>query len=56
MGHSHQAKDKLMSVDLGELWRYRDLCMLLVKRNIYTSYKQTVLGPVTVQFPRLDVR
>ncbi len=39
-------KDKLMSVDLGELWRYRDLCMLFVKRNIYTSYKQTVLGPL----------
>ena len=39
-------KESLLSVDLGELWRYRDLCMLLVKRNIITQYKQTILGPV----------
>lgn len=39
-------KDKLLSVDFGELWRYRDLCMLFVKRNITTQYKQTVLGPL----------
>ena len=39
-------KDKLMSVDLGELWRYRDLCMLLVKRNVIVQYKQTILGPL----------
>jgi ABC-type polysaccharide/polyol phosphate export systems, permease component len=38
--------DRLLSVDLGELWHYRDLCMLLVKRNIITQYKQTILGPV----------
>lgn len=39
-------KDKLLSVDFGELWRYRDLLMLFVKRDITTSYKQTVLGPL----------
>ena len=39
-------KDKLLSVDFGELWRYRDLCMLFVKRNITTQYKQTILGPL----------
>lgn len=38
-------KEKLLSVDFRELWRYRDLCSLLVKRNIITQYKQTVLGP-----------
>ena len=38
-------KDKLLSVDLKELWRYRDLCSLFVKRNIITQYKQTILGP-----------
>ncbi|MBP5645575.1 MAG: ABC transporter permease, partial [Bacteroidales bacterium] len=27
-------------------WRYRDLCMLFVKRNITTQYKQTILGPL----------
>lgn len=39
-------KDKLLSVDLSELWRYRDLCMLFVKRNITTQFKQTILGPL----------
>ena len=39
-------KDKLWSVDLKELWRYRDLASLFVKRNIITQYKQTVLGPL----------
>ena len=39
-------KDKLLSVDFKELWRYRDLCGLFVKRNIITQYKQTILGPV----------
>ena len=39
-------KDRLLSVDFGELWRYRDLCMLFVKRNITTQYKQTILGPL----------
>jgi lipopolysaccharide transport system permease protein len=38
-------KDKLLSVDLKELWRYRDLLTLFVKRNIITQYKQTILGP-----------
>lgn len=39
-------KDRLLSVDFGELWRYRDLLSLFVKRNIVTQYKQTVLGPL----------
>ena len=38
-------KDKLLSVDFKELWAYRDLCSLFVKRNIITQYKQTILGP-----------
>ena len=40
-----EPKDKLLSVDFKELWRYRDLCALFVKRNIITQYKQTILGP-----------
>jgi len=36
----------LLSVDFGELWRYRDLGYMLVKRDIVTLYKQTVLGPL----------
>ncbi len=39
-------KDKLLSVDLKELWQYRDLCSLFIKRNIITQYKQTILGPL----------
>ena len=39
-------KDKLLSVDFKELWHYRDLCGLFVKRNIITQYKQTILGPL----------
>lgn len=38
-------KDKLLSVDFKEMWRYRDLYVLFVKRNITTQYKQTILGP-----------
>ncbi len=38
-------KDNLFSVDFKELWAYRDLCSLFVKRNIITQYKQTILGP-----------
>jgi lipopolysaccharide transport system permease protein len=30
---------------LDELWRYRDLVLLLVRRNYVASYKQTILGP-----------
>lgn len=39
-------KEKLLQVDLKEIWDYRDLCMLFVKRNVTTQYKQTILGPL----------
>lgn len=39
-------RERLLSVDFGELWRYRDLCSLFVKRNIVVQYKQTILGPL----------
>lgn len=29
-----------------ELWQYRDLLMLLVRRDVVSTYKQTVLGPL----------
>lgn len=38
--------NKLWSVDFKEIWRYRDLIVLFVKRNIVVQYKQTVLGPL----------
>lgn len=37
---------KLWSVDFREIWRYRDLISLFVKRNIVVQYKQTILGPL----------
>lgn len=37
---------KLWEIDLRELWRYRDLWSMYVKRDIITQYKQTILGPL----------
>lgn len=31
---------------LGELWDYRDLIALLVRRDLVAQYKQTILGPL----------
>jgi lipopolysaccharide transport system permease protein len=39
-------KTRLMDLHLGEVWRYRDLLMLLVRREFVATYKQTILGPV----------
>ncbi len=33
-------------VDWREIWEYRDLLLLLVKRDLTAVYKQTVLGPL----------
>ena len=39
-------KRKLIDLNFREIWRYRDLLILFVKRNIVTVYKQTILGPL----------
>ena len=39
-------KSSLLSVDFGEIWQYRDLYRMFVKRDIVTWYKQTILGPL----------
>jgi len=39
-------KNKFFSLNLKEVWRYRDLLLLFVKRDIVTVYKQTILGPL----------
>ena len=39
-------KSNLLSLELSEVWRYRDLLAMYVKRDIVTFYKQTVLGPL----------
>src|SRR5690242_16741264 len=38
--------DNLFSSHPRELWTYRGLFMLLVKRDFVAAYKQTVLGPL----------
>jgi lipopolysaccharide transport system permease protein len=37
---------KLLDLRLKEVWRYRDLLLLFVKRDFAAQYKQTVLGPI----------
>ncbi len=39
-------RNKLFEVNLKEIWDYRDLLMLFVKRTITVQYKQTILGPL----------
>jgi len=39
-------QQKLLNLNLKEIWQYRDLLTLFVKRDIVTVYKQTVLGPI----------
>lgn len=36
----------LLTFDFQELWHYKDLLLLFVKRDIVTFYKQTILGPI----------
>jgi lipopolysaccharide transport system permease protein len=38
--------DKLLSSHPKELWAFRELFLLLVKRDFVAVYKQTVLGPL----------
>ncbi len=39
-------KNKFLSLNLREVWQYRDLLLLFVKRDVVTVYKQTILGPL----------
>jgi lipopolysaccharide transport system permease protein len=36
----------LLDLKLGDLWRYKDLVMLFVRRDFVSVYKQTILGPL----------
>jgi lipopolysaccharide transport system permease protein len=40
------SKRPFLSLNLKEIWQYRDLLLLFVKRDIVTVYKQTILGPL----------
>ncbi len=39
-------KNNFFSLNLKEVWQYRDLLFLFVKRDVVTVYKQTILGPL----------
>ncbi len=41
-----EPRGKLFDLRLKEVWRYRDLLLLFVKRDFAAQYKQTVLGPL----------
>ena len=55
MNHEQAAKEwdlviepqsSLFELHLKDVWRYRDLLWLLVKRDFVSFYKQTILGPL----------
>lgn len=41
-----KAKSSLFSLNLKSVWSYRDLLFLMVRRDIVSFYKQTILGPI----------
>lgn len=38
-------KSGWLDINFKEIWRYRDLISLFVRRNFVANYKQTILGP-----------
>lgn len=40
------SKQSVFDLNLREVWQYRDLLLMLVKRDFITFYKQTILGPL----------
>lgn len=41
-----KAESSLFAINFREIWQYRDLLFMLVKRDFITFYKQTILGPL----------
>ena len=41
-----ESRHSLFDINLKELWHYRDLLVLFVRRDFVTVYKQTILGPL----------
>ena len=41
-----EPKTRLLDLRLNELWRYRDLVLMFVRRDFVANYKQTILGPI----------
>ena len=40
------ARHRLLAIPFREIWQYRDLLLLLVRRDFVALYKQTILGPL----------
>lgn len=41
-----EPRTRLLDLRLSEVWRYRDLVMMFVRRDFVANYKQTILGPI----------
>jgi lipopolysaccharide transport system permease protein len=41
-----EPKRSLLDLKLKEIWRYKDLVMMFVRRDFVSQYKQTILGPI----------
>src|ERR1700744_5915736 len=41
-----KANNSLFQLHLKDVWAYRDLLLLLVRRDFVSFYKQTILGPL----------
>jgi lipopolysaccharide transport system permease protein len=41
-----QPENSFFKLNLAEVWRYRDLMWLFVRRDFVAQYKQTILGPI----------
>lgn len=39
-------QSSLLDINFKDIWRYRDLLTMFVKRDVITVYKQTILGPI----------
>lgn len=39
-------QSSMFDLQLGQLWKYRDLLLLFVRRDFVANYKQTILGPL----------
>ena len=42
------AKRRWYELKLAEVWKYRDLILLLTRRNFVLTFKQTILGPIWI--------
>ena len=45
-----RADKRLLNMPLKEVWRYKDLLLMLVKREFVSYYKQTILRPIGLSY------